>query len=118
MTSKHYTQDRKRREEIIKMIGAGKEIKRTIVDKGHKNGAEIHVLSSTGIVTIYNQRSGKLITKLIARPGQIKRYYNENETVPTELIKLAREHQKMNYNHAQEKGEIKTSPLWKNPVDS
>ena len=99
MTSKHYTADRKRREEVIKMIGEGSEVKRVVLDKGHKNGAEIHVISSTGIVTIYNQRTKKLITKLIARPGQIRRYW-ENETAPTELVQIAREHQKMNYNHA------------------
>ena len=100
MTSKHWTADRKRRNDLIEKIGYGVEIKRTVVDKGHKNGAEIHVLSSTGIITIYNQRTGKMITKLIARPGQVKRYFNENEIIPAGLIDLARQHQKMNYNHA------------------
>lgn len=99
MTSKHYMTDRQRREAIIEMIGKGTEVKRVVLDKGHKNGAEIHVISSTGIVTIYNQRTKKLITKLIARPGQIKRYW-KNEEAPEELIQIARQHQKMNYNHA------------------
>lgn len=99
MTSKHYMTDRQRREEIIKQIGKGTEVKRAVLDKGHKNGAEIHVISSTGIVTIYNQRTKKLITKLIARPGQIRRYW-KNEEAPEELIQIARQHQKMNYNHA------------------
>ncbi len=99
MTSKHYMTDRQKREAIIEMIGKGTEIKRVVLDKGHKNGAEIHVISSTGIVTIYNQRTKKLITKLIARPGQIKRYW-KNEEAPEELIQIARQHQKMNYNHA------------------
>lgn len=99
MTSKHYMTDRQRREEIIKQIGKGTEVKRVVLDKGHKNGAEIHVISSTGIVTIYNQRTKKLITKLIARPGQIRRYW-KNEEAPEELIQIARQHQKMNYNHA------------------
>lgn len=99
MTSKHYMTDRQRREEIIKQIGKGAEVKRVVLDKGHKNGAEIHVISSTGIVTIYNQRTKKLITKLIARPGQIRRYW-KNEEAPEELIQIARQHQKMNYNHA------------------
>ena len=99
MTSKHYTTDRKRREEIIQMIGEGSEIKRVVLDKGHRNGAEIHVISSTGIVTIYNQRTKKLITKLIARPGQIRKYWKDEEA-PAELLQIARQHQKMNYNHA------------------
>lgn len=99
MTSKHYMTDRQKRETIIEMIGKGTEVKRVVLDKGHKNGAEIHVISSTGIVTIYNQRTKKLITKLIARPGQIRRYW-KNEEAPEELIQIARQHQKMNYNHA------------------
>lgn len=99
MTSKHYMTDRQKREAIIEMIGKGTEVKRVVLDKGHKNGAEIHVISSTGIVTIYNQRTKKLITKLIARPGQIRRYW-KNEEAPEELIQIARQHQKMNYNHA------------------
>ncbi len=99
--SKHWATDRAKRNEIIKKkIGEGTEVKRVVLDRGHKNGAEIHVISSTGIVTIYNERTGKMITKLIARPGQIKRYYNENEKVPAELLKIAREHQKAHFNHA------------------
>jgi hypothetical protein len=95
--SKHWMQDRERRNELIKKIGLGTEIKRAVVDKGHRNGAEIHVISSTGIVTIYNQRTGKLITKLIARPGKIRQYYKEGEMIPEDLLKIARYHQKMKY---------------------
>lgn len=99
MTSKHYMNDRKAREEAIKKIGNGNVIKEAVVDKGHKNGPEIHKVSDTGIITIYNQRTGKMITKLIARPGQIRRYF-ENETIPAGLIELARQHQKMHLNYA------------------
>lgn len=98
MTSKHYTNDRKRREEIIKEIGYGRTVKSVVIDRGHRNGAEIHEISNTGIITIYNERTGKMITKLIARPSQITRYYNENEKVPSFLIEIAREHQKKGYN--------------------
>ena len=98
MTSRHYEIDRITREELIKMIGYGKIVKSVEIDRGHKNGPEIHEISSTGIVTIYNARTHKMITKLIARPGQIARYY-ENEKAPAELIKLAREHQMLNYNY-------------------
>lgn len=100
MASRHYTNDRQKREEIIKKIGYGKIIKSVVVDKGHKNGPEIHNLSDTGIITIQNQRTKKMITKLIARPGQIKRYYKENEIIPTGLLDLARQHQKLALNFA------------------
>lgn len=100
MTSRHYTNDRQKREEIIKKIGYGKIIKSVVIDRGHKNGPEIHNLSDTGIITIQNQRTKKMITKLIARPGQIKRYYKENEIIPIGLLNLAREHQKLALNFA------------------
>ena len=99
MNSNHWIRDRKERDQIIERIGDGRIIKKVVIDNHHQNGPEVHVLSNTGIITIYNQKTGKLITKLIARPGQIKRYYNENEQIPAELLKKAREHQQMNLNH-------------------
>ena len=98
MTSLHYTTDRQERENLIKQIGYGNTIKSVVVDKGHKNGPEIHKISDTGIITIYNQRTKKLITKLIARPNQIARYFTEGNA-PKELREIAREHQKKNYNN-------------------
>lgn len=98
MTSKHYTKDRKAREELIQQIGEGTPVKEVRVDRGHRNGAEIHMISSTAIITIYNERTKKMVTRLIARPGQIRRYYNENETIPTDLLALAKEHTRNKYN--------------------
>ena len=88
MDSKHYTNDRTKREEIIQKIGIGTVVDSFIVDRGHRNGAEIHQITSTGIIVIYNQRTGKMITKLIARVGQIKRYYPEGKA-PKNLIEKA-----------------------------
>lgn len=99
MTSRHYTRDRRDRENRIHLIGEGNTIKVAVVDKGHRNGPEIHMLSDTGIITILNQRTGKLITKLIARPGQIKRYYESENRIPTGLLDLAYEHQRLALNH-------------------
>lgn len=98
MNSKHYLLDRKNRENLIKEIGDGKIIKTVVVDKQHRNGPEIHKISDTGIITIYNKRTKVLITKLIARPGQIRRYFKENETIPEGLLKIARQHQEMAFN--------------------
>ena len=99
MTSNHYISDRQARENLIAEIGYGTTIKSVVVDRNHPNGPEIHEISTTGIITIYNQRTHKIVTKLIARPGQIRRYYKENEIIPIELLELAREHQKMAYNY-------------------
>ena len=98
MTSKHYTEDRQDRENRINEIGQGKAVARFRIDRGHKNGAEIHEISDTAIITIYNERTHRLITKLIARPGQIRRYYAEGKA-PKELVNKAYENTKLHYNY-------------------
>lgn len=61
------------------------------VDRGHKNGAELHVITEDSIILIFNEKTKKLCTVLIARPGQIERYYSAiHEETPTELIVRAR----------------------------
>ena len=91
MTSRHYTEDRQAREHLIQKIGIGQVVRVVRWDRGHINGAEIHKITSTGIIVIYNERTGKMITKIIARPAQIKRYWNDGNA-PEELINIAREH--------------------------
>lgn len=98
MNSKHYSRDRKAREEVITQIGMGTVIKEVIVDRGHRNGPEVHKITNTALVLVYNQRTGILVTKLIARPAQITRYYNENENIPTEVLNLARQHARKKWN--------------------
>ena len=49
-------------------------IKIAVVNKGHENGNEIHVIFNNGIVKVYNERTKKFITVLIARVPQIERY--------------------------------------------
>jgi hypothetical protein len=100
MTSRHWERDRKNRKELIETIGHGNTIKTVVVDRHHKNGPEIHEISDTGIITIFNQRTKKMITQLIARPGQIRRYFTDNEIIPTGLLEIARQHQRLNYNFA------------------
>ena len=53
---------------------SAKVIKIAIVNKGHENGNEIHVIFNNGIVKVYNARTHKFITVLIARVPQIERY--------------------------------------------
>ena len=47
-----------------------------IVDTGHKNGAEIHTITEKAFIVIQNEETGRLVTILAARPGQIVRYWN------------------------------------------
>lgn len=53
---------------------SAKVVKIAVVNKGHKNGEEIHVIFNNGIVKVYNARTHKFITVLIARVPQIERY--------------------------------------------
>ena len=98
MNSRHWEVEREARERVINQIGVGVVIKSVVVDRGHRNGPEVHKITNTGIILIYNQRTNRMITKLIARPNQIRRYYNETEVVPNYLIELARNHQRAGMN--------------------
>ena len=51
-----------------------KVLKIAIVNKGHQNGNEIHIIYNNGIIKIYNERTRKFVTVLIARVPQIERY--------------------------------------------
>lgn len=53
---------------------SAKVCKIAIVNKGHKNGNEIHVIFNNGIIKVYNARTHKFITVLIARVPQVERY--------------------------------------------
>lgn len=105
MISKHYKNKRYDREKLIEKYihNDGNIIDGFIVDKGHKNGAEIHSITDNGIIIIHNYNTGKLVTKLIGRPKQIMRYYEKaNREPPPEydrVLFLARWHESLGYNH-------------------
>lgn len=105
MVSQHYKRKRHNREKFIEKCvnGDGVIIDGFIVDKGHRNGAEVHSITSNGIIIVHNLYSGKLITKLLARPQQIKRYYESTGRTPPpeydDILELARQHNILGYNH-------------------
>ena len=53
---------------------SAKVLKIAVVNKGHENGNEIHLVYNNGVVKVYNERTRKFITVLIARQPQIERY--------------------------------------------
>ena len=75
---------------------SAKVIKIAVVDKGHANGNEIHVVYNNGAVKVYNERTRKFITVLIARIPQIERY---NVKVTKAMRKKINLHIKNGYNH-------------------
>lgn len=104
MVSQHYQNQRNEREKVINehLGGDGKVVDSFIINKGHKNGLERHVITDNGIIIIYNLRNKKLVSKLIARPFQITRYYQlTGRRYPKghrKLLALAKKHQILGYN--------------------
>ncbi|MDD5980184.1 MAG: hypothetical protein PUC23_03630 [bacterium] len=105
MISNHYNKQRYRREKFIQkhIFDDGHIIDGFIVDKNHENGAECHSITDNGIIIIHNLQTGVLITKLIARPNQIKRYYEKTGRKPPLEYKralfLAKWHESLGYNN-------------------
>lgn len=100
----HFSLDRQERHnKIVRIIGEGIAIATFRVDKGHRNGYELHHIYSNGIIVIQNERTRKIITEIVARPTQISRYWElSKEEMPKSLfavLALARIHQKNGYNY-------------------
>lgn len=53
---------------------SAKVLKIAVVNKGHENGEEVHIVYNNGIVKVYNANTRRFITVLIARVPQIERY--------------------------------------------
>ena len=75
---------------------SAKVVKIAVVDKGHANGSEIHIIYNNGVIKVYNERTHKFITVLIARVPQIERY---NVKVTKAMRKKINMHIKNGYNH-------------------
>ena len=84
--SMHFSEERDIRrssiERVGKMHGKDKIANVFYVDKGHKDGAELHVVTINGLIYVLNQRkaeakqSNALCTVLIARVNQAARLYD------------------------------------------
>ena len=75
---------------------SAKVCKIAIVNKGHENGEEIHIIYNNGVVKVYNANSRKFITVLIARVPQIERYKIKVTKTMRKKINL---HIAKGYNH-------------------
>ncbi len=72
-----HTNERQKRLTLARQLiisESAKLIQYTICDTGHENGFEVHAIYNNGVVFVYNMKSHKLITVLIAREPQIERY--------------------------------------------
>ena len=75
---------------------SAKVLKIAVVNKGHANGSEIHVVYNNGVVKVYNERTHKFITVLIARVPQVERY---NVKVTKTMRNKINSHVAKGYNH-------------------
>ena len=75
---------------------SAKVLKIAVVNKGHANGNEIHLVYNNGVVKVYNEHTKKFITVLIARVPQIERY---NIRVTKTMKHKIESHIKQGYNH-------------------
>ena len=75
---------------------SAKVLKIAVINKGHANGEEIHVVYNNGVVKVYNARTHKFITVLIARVPQIERY---NIKVTKAMRNKVKSHIANGYNH-------------------
>ena len=96
--SKHL-KDRSRRMEVINNLiinEHGKICKVWLVNTGHANGLEVHVIYNNGICLIFNNDSKKLVTGLILRPRQVERY---QITMTKCMRKKVKNHMQKSYNY-------------------
>ena len=75
---------------------SAKVVKIAVVNKGHENGNEVHLVYNNGVVKVYNENTRKFITVLIARVPQIERYKIKVTRTMRNKIKS---HIKQGYNH-------------------
>ena len=75
---------------------SAKVVKIAVVNKGHENGNEVHLVYNNGVVKVYNERTKKFITVLIARVPQVERY---NIRVTKTMKHKIESHIAKGYNH-------------------
>jgi len=95
----HFDEHRQSRQNAINEIFSieGKNLNSTYwVDKNHPNGAEIHQIYENGIIEIFNERTQKHITTLIARKNQLIRY---NSNLPKSMLNKAIKHEQKGLNY-------------------
>ena len=81
----HIKQDRSTR---MNAYDSGDFLGGFIVDTGHKDGLEVHIIDNQGYIHIFNKQSKRYITVLSGRPSQIKLYYRAlNLNIPDEVHK-------------------------------
>jgi hypothetical protein len=106
VNTKHFVEERQSRELLIENVinDANNVICTNVLDRGHKNGAERFELTDKAIIKVYNVKTDRHITDLIARPKQVydrlgDAFMSLDINVRRRIINLARKHQELGYNN-------------------
>lgn len=75
--SAHLAERQERTKIYLETAGEGTAYKSFLVDSGHKNGLERHILMTNGLLYIYNIVTDKLVTLWRPSSGQINRYFDQ-----------------------------------------
>lgn len=97
----HMSEKRKERFKLAKKYNNDAPIDRTfLVDKGHRDGPELHSVSKNAVIYIINANTKRFITVLFARPNQVDRLYKEcGLNLPEEIYERALYYQKNGINN-------------------
>jgi len=101
----HFRDERGDRMNAIEELGGyGKSVCKNIVDRGHRNGPELFVLTDNAIIKVYNAETLRHVTDLIARPEQIiDRMGSSLSKLDRQqlitILNIARSHHEKGYNY-------------------
>ena len=105
VNTRHFSEDRQVRANLIKNIigDTNRVICVNVLDRGHRDGEERFELTDKAIIKVYNHKTNRHITDMVARPKQIydrlgKEFDKLNQVTKDKILKLAREHQRLGYN--------------------
>lgn len=74
----HFAEERRERVKLLAKELKGESVVTSfIVDKGHWNGYEQHIIFSNGIILIVNEESRKLITMISSGATRLQYYWND-----------------------------------------
>ena len=80
--------------------GIGNTVSGFLIDNNHENGLEEHFITDNALIIVRNHKTDKFITALVARPGQIKRYYRAlGRIAPKWLVKKAYDNYRNHLNY-------------------
>lgn len=97
MISKHYANNRTKREEMIKAIGEGEVVYTFIRERRNHSVARFEVTTNALVKVWATDVENFLITQYFARPQQLREIFQEVR-VPRAIMNLAIEHKRTGIN--------------------